>query len=235
LLRIEGLNVAYGGLKALTDLSLEVGEGEFVAIVGPNGAGKTTLFKTISGVVAPTSGRIVYEGRDLLATPAAARARLGIAHVPEGRQVFKSLSVQDNLELGAYRLGDRRGFRRNLERIAALFPILTERRHQLAGTLSGGEQQMLAIGRGLASSPRLLLLDEPSMGLAPTVADAIFERVEQIHREDRVTILLVEQRVAEALESCDRGYVLDTGRVTLSGTHAELIADPKVKRAYLGM
>jgi branched-chain amino acid transport system ATP-binding protein len=235
LLRIEGLNVAYGGLKALTDVSLEVGEGQFVAIVGPNGAGKTTLFKTISGVVTPTSGRIEYEGRDLLAAPAAERAALGVAHVPEGRQVFKTLSVQDNLELGAYRLADRAKLKRNVERIRELFPILAERRDQLAGTLSGGEQQMLAIGRGLASSPRLLMLDEPSMGLAPAIADAIFERVEQIHREDGVTILLVEQRVAEALESCDRGYVLDTGRVALSGTHAELMADPNVKRAYLGM
>ncbi len=235
MLRIEGLNVAYGGLKALTDVSLEVGEGQFVAIVGPNGAGKTTLFKTISGVVAPVSGRIEYEGRDLLAAPASERAALGVAHVPEGRQVFKTLSVQDNLELGAYRLADRAKLKRNIERIRELFPILAERREQLAGTLSGGEQQMLAIGRGLASSPRLLMLDEPSMGLAPTIADAIFERIEQIHREDGVTVLLVEQRVAEALESCDRGYVLDTGRVAVSGTHAELMADPNVKRAYLGM
>ena len=235
MLRIEGLNVAYGGLKALTDLSLEVGEGQFVAIVGPNGAGKTTLFKAISGVVPTVSGSITYDGRDLLAVPAAARARLGIAHVPEGRQVFKTLTVQDNLVLGAYAATDRSGFARNLERIHALFPILAERRDQLAGTLSGGEQQMLAIGRGLASSPRLLMLDEPSMGLAPAIADAIFERIEQIHREDRVTVLLVEQRVAEALESCDRGYVLDTGRVAQSGTHAELMADPSVKRAYLGM
>ena len=235
MLRIEGLNVAYGGLKALTDLSLEVGEGQFVAIVGPNGAGKTTLFKAISGVVPTVSGSITYDGRDLLAVPAAARARLGIAHVPEGRQVFKTLTVQDNLVLGAYAAADRSGFARNLERIHALFPILAERRDQLAGTLSGGEQQMLAIARALASSPRLLMLVEPSMGLAPAIADAIFERIEQIHREDRVTVLLVEQRVAEALESCDRGYVLDTGRVAQSGTHAELMADPSVKRAYLGM
>jgi branched-chain amino acid transport system ATP-binding protein len=235
LLRIEGLNVAYGGLQALADVSLQVGEGQFVAIVGPNGAGKTTLFKTISGVVAARSGKIEYEGRDLLAIPPSERAALGVAHVPEGRQVFKTLSVQDNLELGAYRLADRAKLRRNIERIRELFPILAERREQLAGTLSGGEQQMLAIGRGLASSPRLLMLDEPSMGLAPAIADAIFERIEQIHREDGVAILLVEQRVAEALESCDRGYVLDTGRVVLSGTHAELMADPNVKRAYLGM
>jgi len=235
LLRIEGLNVAYGGLQALTDVSLEVGEGQFVAIVGPNGAGKTTLFKTVSGVVPAKSGRIEYEGRDLLALPASERAAMGLAHVPEGRQVFKTLSVQDNLELGAYRLADRSKLKRNIDRVRELFPILAERREQLAGTLSGGEQQMLAIGRGLASSPRLLLLDEPSMGLAPTIADAIFERIEQIHREDGVAILLVEQRVAEALESCDRGYVLDTGRVVLSGTHGELMADPNVKRAYLGM
>ncbi|MBM3488975.1 MAG: ABC transporter ATP-binding protein [Alphaproteobacteria bacterium] len=235
MLRIDGLSVAYGGLRALSGLDLEVNDGEFVAIVGPNGAGKTTLFKTISGTVTPVAGRIEFEGRDLLAIPAAERAHLGIAHVPEGRQVFKTLSVWDNLQLGAYPQADRGAFARNIGRIVELFPVLHERRDQLAGTLSGGEQQMLAIGRGLASSPRLLMLDEPSMGLAPTIADAIFERIEEVHRQDRVAVLLVEQRVAEALQSCDRGYVLDTGRVVLSGTHTQLMADPTVKRAYLGM
>ena len=235
MLRIDGLNVAYGGLKALNGLSLEVNDGEFVAIVGPNGAGKTTLFKTISGTVTPVAGRIEFDGRDLLSIPAAMRAHLGIAHVPEGRQVFKTLTVWDNLQIGAYSAADRGAFGRNIERIVRLFPVLAERRDQLAGTLSGGEQQMLAIGRGLASSPRLLMLDEPSMGLAPTIADAIFERIEEVHQEDRVTVLLVEQRVAEALQSCDRGYVLDTGRVVSSGTHDQLMADPNVKRAYLGM
>jgi branched-chain amino acid transport system ATP-binding protein len=232
---IDALTVAYGGLFALSEVSLTVEAGQFVAIVGPNGAGKTTLFKTISGTVAPVSGRITYEGRDLLAVPPARRAHLGIAHVPEGRQVFASLTVLENLEMGAQPAAGRASWARNIERIFALFPVLAERRAQLAGTLSGGEQQMLAIGRGLASSPRLLLLDEPSMGLAPAVADLIFERIEEIHRDDGVTILLVEQRVAEALESCDHGYVLETGRVVLEGPHASLLADERVKRAYLGL
>jgi len=234
-LQVESLTVAYGGLHALTDVSLNVGEGQFVAIVGPNGAGKTTLFKTISGTVAPISGRIVYQGQDLMAVPPAHRPHLGIAHVPEGRQVFASLTVLENLEMGAYLPAGRAAWRRSLERIFTLFPVLADRRQQLAGTLSGGEQQMVAIGRGLASNPKLLLLDEPSMGLAPTVADMIFERIEEIHREDRVTTLLVEQRVVEALETCDLGYVLETGRVVLQGPRDTLLADDAVRKAYLGM
>jgi branched-chain amino acid transport system ATP-binding protein len=160
---------------------------------------------------------------------------LGIAHVPEGRQVFATLTVLENLEIGAYPQKDRGGWARNLERIFALFPVLAERHGQLAGTLSGGEQQMLAIGRGIASAPRLLLLDEPSMGLAPAVADQIFDRIAALNREDRLTLLLVEQRVAEALESCDYGYVLETGRVVLEGRHEALISDDRIRRAYLGM
>jgi len=234
-LRIEGLNVAYGGLKALVDVSLSVEAGQFVAIVGPNGAGKTTLFKTVSGTVPAASGRISFEGRDLLAMPPAQRAHLGIAHVPEGRQVFRTLSVLENLEMGALPDKGRAQWSRNLEQIYALFPVLKERRDQPAGTLSGGEQQMLAIGRGLASSPRLLLLDEPSMGLAPLLGDQIFACVEQIHRLSGLTVLLVEQRVAEALASCNYGYVLESGRLVLEGTHEALLADEKVKRAYLGM
>jgi branched-chain amino acid transport system ATP-binding protein len=234
-LTIDDLTVAYGGLAALSGVSLAIVEGQFVAIVGPNGAGKTTLFKAISGTVAPASGRITYEGRDLLGVPPWQRAHLGIAHVPEGRQVFSDMSVLENLEMGAYPRSGRDEWARNIERIFALFPILAERRHQLAGTLSGGEQQMLAIGRGIASSPRLLLLDEPSMGLAPAVADLIFERIAALNREDRITLLLVEQRVAEALESCDYGYVLETGRVVIEGRHEALIADDRVRRAYLGM
>ncbi len=235
MLEVEGLTVAYGGLKALSEVSLAVEEGQLIAIVGPNGAGKTTLFKTISGTVAPVSGAIRYEGRDLLATAPAERAHLGIAHVPEGRQVFPSLSVLENLEMGAYPRAARRRWPRTIERIFALFPVLAERRGQLAGTLSGGEQQMLAIGRGIASAPRLLMLDEPSMGLAPTVADLIFERIEELHREDGLTVLLVEQRVAEALQSCDVGYVLETGRIVLEGPQQVLLADDRVRRAYLGM
>jgi branched-chain amino acid transport system ATP-binding protein len=234
-LQVEGLSVAYGGLRALSDVSLSVDAGQFVAIVGPNGAGKTTLFKAISGTVPALSGRVLYEGRDLLALPPPQRAHLGIAHVPEGRQVFKSMTVLENLEMGAYLPAGRAAWHRNLERILTLFPVLGDRRTQLAGTLSGGEQQMVAIGRGLASSPQLLLLDEPSMGLAPTVADQIFERIEQIHREDGIAILLVEQRVVEALESCDLGYVLETGHVALHGSHDVLLADDRIRKAYLGM
>jgi len=226
--------VSYGGLRALAEVSLSVSEGQFVAIVGPNGAGKTTLFKAISGAVTPAAGTVRYEGCDLLAIPPAARAHLGIAHVPEGRQVFNSMSVLENLEIGAYPAAGQRNWQRNLERIFALFPVLAERRDQLAGTLSGGEQQMLAIGRGIASSPRLLMLDEPSMGLAPAVADLIFERIGELHR-DGLTILLVEQRVAEAVESCDFGYVLETGRVVLAGSHETLLADDRIRTVYLGM
>ena len=234
MLEIDGLSIAYGGLHALSSVSLRVDAGQFVAIVGPNGAGKTTLFKAISGTVDAAAGAIRFEGRDLLTGPPAARAHLGIAHVPEGRQPFASMTVIENLELGAYRM--RRGdYRRQLERIFALFPVLSERRHQAAGTLSGGEQQMLAIGRGIASNPRLLLLDEPSMGLSPLVADAIFERVAQLHREDGLTILMVEQRVAEAVQSCDFGYVLETGRVVLAGTRDTLLADDRIRTVYLGM
>jgi len=240
MLAVERLSVSYGGLAALTSVSIAVEEGQFVAIVGPNGAGKTTLFKAISGTVAPGSGRISFDGCDLLAVPPARRAHLGIAHVPEGRQVFGAMTVLENLELGAYArkgrpLHEGGQGSRNLDRIFALFPVLAERRRQLAGTLSGGEQQMLAIGRGMASAPRLLLLDEPSMGLAPAIADMIFERITALHREDRLTLILVEQRVAEALESCDHGYVLETGKVVLEGPHSTLMADDRVRRAYLGM
>ena len=234
MLALESLTVAYGGLRALTEVSLSVGEGRFIAIVGPNGAGKTTLFKAISGTVTPLAGTIRFDGEDLLAMPAARRAHLGIAHVPEGRQVFASLTVLENLEMGAYPERGRQDWARNLDRIYSLFPVLAERRAQLAGTLSGGEQQMLAIGRGLASSPRLLMLDEPSMGLAPAVADLIFERIEALHREG-LALLLVEQRVVEALQSCDYGYVLETGRIVLEGPQKALLGDDRVRRAFLGM
>ncbi|MGH7152317.1 MAG: ABC transporter ATP-binding protein [Acetobacteraceae bacterium] len=235
MLDVNGLTVAYGGLRALTGVSLAVAQGRFVTVVGPNGAGKTTLFKAICGMVRPEAGRISFAGDDLLARPASVRAHLGIAHVPEGRQVFKTLTVRENLEMGAYTRAGRAGWKRRLERIHSLFPILADRAAQRAGTLSGGEQQMLAIGRGLASAPRLLMLDEPSMGLAPAMADVIFERIAQIHREDGVAILLVEQRVAEALELSDHGYVLETGRVVLDGPYRTLLADDRVRRSYLGL
>ena len=235
MLEVHDLSVSYGGLRALQGVSLTVAPGQFVTVVGPNGAGKTTLFKAICGVVPPAAGAVRWDGADLLARPAAVRAHLGIAHVPEGRQVFATLSVRENLEMGAYPPAGRAAFARTLDRIHTLFPILAERADQLAGTLSGGEQQMLAIGRGLASAPRLLMLDEPSMGLAPAVTEAIFDRIAQIHTEDGLAILLVEQRVAEALELSDHGYVLETGRMVLDGPYQTLLADDRVRRAYLGL
>ncbi len=234
MLTVESLSVAYGGLTALSEISLAVRSGQFVSIVGPNGAGKTTLFKAISGTVQPNAGRIRFDDMDLLAVAPSERAHFGIAHVPEGRQVFGSMTVMENLEMGAYPQTGRADWSRNLERIFSLFPVLAERRSQAAGTLSGGEQQMLAIGRGIASSPRLLMLDEPSMGLAPMVADLIFERIEELHR-DGLTILLVEQRVAEAVQSCDFGYVLEAGRVVIEGTHQALLADDRIRSVYLGL
>lgn len=235
MLDIDGVHVAYGGLKALNGVSVEVGTGDFVSIVGPNGAGKTTLFKAISGTVKPVDGRILFEGQDLAKIAPADRPHLGIAHVPEGRQVFPNLTVLENLEMGALTAAGRREWDTNLRYILTLFPVLEERSRQLAGTLSGGEQQMVAIGRGLASSPRLLMLDEPSMGLAPAIVDTIFERIIEIRRDKKLTVLLVEQRAVEALQSCDRGYVLETGRVVLTGTHEALLSDDRIRKAYLGI
>jgi branched-chain amino acid transport system ATP-binding protein len=233
-LTVESLTVVYGGLTAICEISLAIKEGQFVSVVGPNGAGKTTLFKAISGTVQSSGGRIQFDGIDLLAVEPSARAHFGISHVPEGRQVFGSMTVMENLEMGAYPQTGRMNFKRNVERIFSLFPVLAERRSQAAGTLSGGEQQMLAIGRGIASSPRLLMLDEPSMGLAPMIADLIFERIAELHN-DGLTILLVEQRVAEAVQSCDFGYVLEAGRVVLEGTHQTLLADDRIRSVYLGL
>jgi branched-chain amino acid transport system ATP-binding protein len=235
LLELDDLHVAYGGLKALDGVSIRVGEGDFVSIIGPNGAGKTTLFKAISGTVVPVQGRIRFAGQDLAEVPPPERPHLGIAHVPEGRQVFPNLSVIENLEMGAWTPAGRRDWTANLDYILTLFPVLAERRNQHAGTLSGGQQQMVAIGRGLASSPRLLMLDEPSMGLAPAIVDTIFERIVEIRRDKKLTVLLVEQRAVEALQSCDRGYVLETGRVALEGGHEELLSDDRVRKAYLGI
>ncbi|UPK24420.1 ABC transporter ATP-binding protein [Bradyrhizobium sp. 195] len=235
MLRIEGLSAGYSAKPVLNGVSINVGAGQFVAIVGPNGAGKTTLFKTISGIVKPSGGAITFDGIDLLAVPPPQRAHLGIAHVPEGRQVFPSLTVLENLEMGAMTESGRRDWQANIERIFEWLPVLKERRDQFAGTMSGGQQQMLAIGRGLASSPKLLMLDEPSMGLAPSTADFIFERLIEIRRQAGLTMLLVEQRVAEALESADHGYVLEAGHVVLEGNNATLRADDRVRKAYLGM
>jgi branched-chain amino acid transport system ATP-binding protein len=234
-LEIEQLCAGYGGVPVLDGVTIRVGAGEFAAIVGPNGAGKTTLFKAISGIVPPMSGNLRFEGRDLLDVAPCARPHLGIAHVPEGRQVFPSLTVLENLEMGAYTAPGRRDWKHNLEKIYSWFPVLAQRATAQAGALSGGQQQMLAIARGLASSPKLLLLDEPSMGLAPTVADEIFERIVAIHADSGLTVLLVEQRVAEALHFADRGYVLEAGRVVLEGSHDELRSNDRIRQAYLGM
>ena len=234
MLRLEHVHVSYGGLHALTDVSLHVGAGELVAVVGPNGAGKSTLFKAISGTVVPDRGRIGFAGEDLGRHAAHERAHLGIAHVPEGRRVFASLSVLENLEMGGSTQAGRAGRGRLFEQVFGLFPILAERRAQAAGTLSGGQQQMLAIGRALASSPKLLMLDEPSMGLSPAMADTIFDAVRRIRADSGVTILLVEQRVTDALEQCDRGYVLEGGRVVLEGMAADL-SPARLRRAYLGL
>jgi branched-chain amino acid transport system ATP-binding protein len=235
MLEIASLRVGYGGIPVLHDVTLRVGDGEFVSVVGPNGAGKTTLFNAISGVVAVGAGDIRFAGSDLSAVAPSRRAHLGIAHVPEGRQVFPSLTVRENLEMGAYTAAGRAAWQRTLDSVYTWFPRLEERSTQLAGTLSGGEQQMLAISRGLASAPKLLMLDEPSMGLAPAIADEIFERIVAIHRESALSVLLVEQRVAEALHFADRAYVLENGRVILEGTHETLQNDDRIRRAYLGM
>ena len=235
MLTVESLDVFHGDAQALDGVSLEVAEGSIVAIVGANGAGKSSLLRTIAGMHRPARGRIVFRGQDIAGWPSHRVCDQGIGQVPEGRQVFPTLTVAENLAMGAMPPRARAARARNLERVLALFPILAERSAQPAGTLSGGEQQMLAIGRGIASSPQLSLLDEPSMGLAPAIADLIFDRITALHREDGVTLLLVEQRVAEALESCDYGYVLETGRVVLEGTHRTLTADDRVRRAYLGM
>ncbi len=235
MLEIATLGAAYNGVPALREVSLRVDAGELVAIVGPNGAGKSTLFKTISGIVTPTGGSIRFEGQDLLGVEPPMRPHLGIAHVPEGRQVFASLTVLENIEMGAYTQRGRQDWRTNLEKIYAWFPVLKERAKSLAGALSGGQQQMLAIARGLASSPKLLMLDEPSMGLAPSTADEIFERIVSIHQESGLTVLLVEQRVAEALHFASRGYVLEAGRVVLEGPHQQLMKDDRIRQAYLGM
>jgi branched-chain amino acid transport system ATP-binding protein len=234
MLALEGLEVRYGGLVALRGVSLHVDEGEFVAVIGPNGAGKTTLFKAISGVVPLATGTIRLEGQPIERLSAAQRPHRGIAHVPEGRQVFSDLTVEENLQLGTVALRDQRSAARSIERCYDLFPMLRERRRQLAGSLSGGQQQMLAIGRGIASKPRLLMLDEPSMGLAPAIVDTIFESVQRLNKQERLTVLIVEQRAIEAIEACDRGYVLSTGEVVMRGTRSELLADKGLREAYLG-
>jgi branched-chain amino acid transport system ATP-binding protein len=232
MLEVSGLEARYGRIPALKGIELRVGAGELVALVGANGAGKSTLLRVLSGVQ-PSSGRIFFEERNLAGTAPEERVALGLVHVPEGRQVFAPLCVEDNLRLGAYRRG-RRAWPRSLERVYALFPVLAERRRHAAGTLSGGQQQMLAIGRGLMAEPRLLLLDEPSMGLAPRLVAEIFACIRALRAAD-TSVLLVEQNARAALAIADRGYVLETGRIALAGTGQALAADPGVRAAYLGL
>ena len=232
MLDVRSLRAGYGRIQALHGIDLAVRRGELVALVGANGAGKSTLLRALSGVQ-PSTGSISFDDREIQAVGAESRVALGIVHCPEGRQVFGPLSVQDNLRLGAYRRG-RASAARTLERVYAMFPALAERRDQAAGTLSGGQQQMLAIGRALMAQPRLLLLDEPSMGLAPRLVAEIFDCIQRL-RADDTALLLVEQNAAAALAIADRGYVLETGRVVLSGSGDDLLADAGVRAAYLGL
>jgi branched-chain amino acid transport system ATP-binding protein len=230
---VEGVRAGYGAVEALQGVTLEVGEGEVVALVGSNGAGKTTTLLSISGIVRARAGRVVWEGREIQNRPPHEIVRLGIVHVPEGRRIFPRLTVLENLEMGAYARRDRAGVRADLERVYGLFPVLRDRRAQPGGTLSGGEQQMLAVGRALMARPRLLVLDEPSLGLAPLVARRIFEVLGELHRSG-TSILLVEQNARAALGLAARGYVLEGGRVVLAGPARELLEDPRVRGAYLG-
>jgi branched-chain amino acid transport system ATP-binding protein len=233
LLEIRGLKVAYGGIEAVRGIDLHVAEGELVALIGANGAGKTTTLKAIAGMLRPAAGTLRYNGDDVTGLPSHVLIRRGIALVPEGRGVFARLTVEENLAMGAYIREDRPAVRADTERVFDLFPRLRERRAQVAGTLSGGEQQMLAIGRAMMSRPRLLLLDEPSMGLAPLMVQKIFEVIRSIAAQG-VTILLVEQNALLALEAAARGYVMESGALTLQNTGAALLASPQVRQAYLG-
>jgi branched-chain amino acid transport system ATP-binding protein len=234
LLRVDGIEVGYGDLTAVSDVSLEVREGEAVALIGANGAGKTTTLRAVSGLLPLRRGRIEFQGQRLDGLPPAEIVARGIAHVPEGRQLFPTMTVRENLELGARTRAARAGRGEMLERVFELFPRLRERREQLAGTLSGGEQQMCAIGRGLMARPRLLMLDEPSLGLAPVLVKAIFEDLARINGQG-ITVLLVEQNVLRSLHLAHRGYVLENGRMTLSGPRDELLASGHIKQAYLGL
>ncbi len=233
LLRVDRLSVHYGSVQALRDVSFAVGKGEIVCLIGANGAGKSTILRALSGVVRPSSGSIVHGGVPIAGLPPHRIARLGIAHVPEGRGVFADMSVRENLEMGAYTRSSRKEVEESFARVFDLFPRLAERAGQLAGTLSGGEQQMLAIGRGLVQRPDLLLLDEPSMGLSPVLVREIFRMIGEINRAG-TTILLVEQNAFMALAVSGRAYVLETGRIVLEGNASDLQEDPKVRAAYLG-
>jgi branched-chain amino acid transport system ATP-binding protein len=234
MLRVEALEVAYGKIQALWGISVEIPEGEIVAVVGANGAGKTTLLKTLSGLLRPKAGRISLDDRRLDVLSPAEIVALGVVHVPEGRKLFPEMTVLDNLLVGGYPPGARSRRPQRLERVFTVFPRLAERRRQLAGTLSGGEQQMVAIGRGLMAGPRILMLDEPSLGLAPIMVQEMFAVIGEINRTG-VTVLLVEQNTEHALALAHRGFVLESGRVALWGTGRELLANPQVREAYLGL
>jgi branched-chain amino acid transport system ATP-binding protein len=234
MLEVQNLTVTYGAITALHDVSLRVDRGEIVTLIGGNGAGKTTTLRAISGMVKPKAGEIRYDGQAITGLPAHKLVGMGLAHSPEGRMVFANLTVRENLQMGAYLQRDRAVFAREEEFVLTMFPRLKEREAQLAGTLSGGEQQMLAIGRALMSQPRCLLLDEPSLGIAPLLVKLIFGKIVELNRVRGLTILLVEQNANLALEISHRGYVLETGRIILADRAATLRADPKVREAYLG-
>ncbi len=233
MLSLENVSVNYGAIEALTSISMHVEQGEVVTLIGANGAGKTTTLRTITGLLEPRQGRVVYEGNDISGKPTHKLVAKGISMSPEGRGVFANLSVRENLRMGAYLNNDKRRIAADMERAFTMFPRLKERESQKAGTLSGGEQQMLAIGRALMSNPRLLLLDEPSLGLAPLVVHTIFEAIDAI-RSKGTTILLVEQNAHAALHHSDRAYVLETGRIVMEGASKDLAVDPRIKEAYLG-
>jgi branched-chain amino acid transport system ATP-binding protein len=233
MLKVNEIDVFYGNIQALKGVSLDVNEGEIVTLIGANGAGKSTLLKTLSGLLKPKSGTIQYLGGSISGKPAQSIVKAGISHVPEGRRVFANMSVEENLELGAYLRKNKNEIRQDLEKVYGLFPRLLERRKQLSGTLSGGEQQMLAMGRAIMAKPKLLFLDEPSMGLAPIIVKTIFQIIEEINR-DGTTILLVEQNANMALSVANRAYVIETGSVVASGSAAELQASEEIKKAYLG-
>jgi branched-chain amino acid transport system ATP-binding protein len=231
---VKDIDVFYGDAQALYGLSLQVREGEVVTLVGANGAGKTTTLRAISGLRPVARGDIIFKGRSLLGVPAHRRAEFGIALVPEGRELWPQLTVRENLELGAYGKAARRHLSESLERVYELFPVVEERSRQVAGSMSGGEQQMVAIARALMTRPRLLMFDEPSLGLAPVVVSQVFDTIRRLHAEG-LTILLVEQNLKKALEMADRGYVVETGSISIQGTAADLLADPTIRSAYLGV
>ncbi len=233
MLKVDNIQVYYGMINAIKGVSFEVNEGEVIALIGANGAGKTTILHTITGLVAPKSGHVYFEGKDLTKIPAHKIVYLGMAHVPEGRRIFQQLTVYENLKLGAFSITDKVQIEKNLNYVYMHFPRLAERKNQVAGTLSGGEQQMLAMGRALMSNPKIILMDEPSMGLSPLLVNEIFKIISEVSK-DGTTVLLVEQNAKKALSIADRAYVLETGNIVMEGKASELLDDPRIREAYLG-